>query len=234
MSNVQSTNEKLLRFELYCTTRSEADKSILTLSTASLGLIVTLLTSDKVSSIFELMLFVLGALCFLICIFTVTKIFAENAKYIASPQADGSQLKTLDTITKYAFMGGIILTTIASIIISINTLTNNLKEKTLYEQQRTNQQDSIQKSSLHQGQLGGGKCDLKTSEVASRTTESALVKSKKGLINMPNEKMINYNEDTIKKSWEGANSILEQPSNESSSNDDNSNSNNSESNSDNE
>lgn len=221
MANEQSTqpsNEALLRFELYCTTRSEADKSILTLSTAGLGLTVTLLTGNKVSSTFELVLFILGALCFLICIFTVTKIFAENSKYIASQWADDSLLITLDTIAKYAFRGGIAFTAIASVVVSINNLTNNLNEQSIYEQQGSKQQSPIRQPSLRQGQLGGGECDLKTAETISETTESAPIKSEEGLSDMSNEKLTHDNMDTVKKSWEGANSILEQTTTDSSGN----------------
>ena len=222
----QQHQEKLMRFELYCTTRSEADKSLLTLSTAGLGLIVALLTGDKIASLYELVLFILGALCFVICIFSVLSIFNKNANYIAQKDSDDKQLICLDSVAKYAFRFGIAITALAAIIVSINNFTNNMKDKAINEYKQSGLQSTNSPSTKYMGtrQLGGSKLHTETTRERQPTTGHPTTEGQEVIANERVE-LINTNEVEIKKSWEGANSILDTPpqeqSNESSSNDSN-------------
>lgn len=123
------SSEMLMRFELFCTTRLETDKSILALSTAGLGLIVTLLTSSHIKDFYTLLIFILAAFFFLSCIVAILWIFDENASYIANPDADGSKLTKLDLVAKITFSIGIFLTLCASANVSINNVKRNIKEE---------------------------------------------------------------------------------------------------------
>jgi hypothetical protein len=124
------TDEQLMRFELYCTTRLETDKSILALATAALGLIVTLLTGSHVKDFYTLITFVLSALSFVVCIISVLLIFDFNAKYISSQNSDDNILKNLDRVAKCTFSLGVILTLFAAASVSIKNVERNIKEAT--------------------------------------------------------------------------------------------------------
>ncbi|WP_232846867.1 hypothetical protein [Shewanella nanhaiensis] len=205
-----------MRFQLYCTTRSEADKSLLTLSTAGLGLIVTLLTGDEIASIFELVLFILGALCFGVCIFAILTIFNRNADYIAQKDSDDKQLINLDSIAKYAFRLGIAITALGAITVSINNLTNNIKDKAIDEYKQSEPQSKKTSTTKNMGtrQLGRSELNIET----DRETQTTEQQPKEGREEMTKERieLINTSEVEIKRSWEGANSILDTPPQEQS------------------
>lgn len=96
-------------------TRLEKDKSILTISVAGLGFLITFLnltTLDKIS--YSLLL--LSSICFLFCIYTVIVIFDKNADYIISVVTDDDSfaekeinLRKLDKRSINAFYIGILL-----------------------------------------------------------------------------------------------------------------------------
>lgn len=204
--------QRLLRFELFCTTRLEADKSLLALSSAGVGLIVTLLTGDNLASIYELLLFLLGAISFGVCIFAVLAIFQGNAKYIQSNQSDGSLLALLDKTARASFALGIALTAFAAVLVSVNNLTSNLKEQLKDEpRQIQSQQDS------HQEQLGWSeRYPARTKgQIDSGTISKSIGQDRQEITEnntMTNNNMTDPQPQTVKKSWDGANSILDTPS----------------------
>ncbi|WP_429118261.1 hypothetical protein [Aeromonas veronii] len=122
------TDEQLMRFELYCTTRLETDKSVLTLATAALGLIVTLLTSSHVKDFCTLIAFVSSALLFVVCVVSVLFIFDFNAKYIASQGSNDKALKILDFVARFTFSLGVVVTLCAAANVSIKNVERNIKE----------------------------------------------------------------------------------------------------------
>lgn len=114
----------------WLTTRFELDKSLLTLSTAGIGLIITLISTVGVRSIESLILSLLTMVCFLITLICVLSIFGRNAKYIqatisgSGPTSDPF-LASLDRIAVVSFMGGVIL----AAIIGISTAANAYIDK---------------------------------------------------------------------------------------------------------
>lgn len=213
-SNEQEHQEQLVRFQLFCTTKLEADKSLLTLSTAGLGLIITLLTGDKVASIFELVLFILGSVLFVVCIFAILSIFNRNADYIAKKDSDDKHLVHLDSIAKYAFRLGIAITALGAIVVSINNLTNNIKGKAIDEYKRNETQtEPLQHNKLDRGQLGWRERNSKASSEKLSTTKPIAAEGQK-IMSDPKIEMVNTKPTEIKKSWEGANAILDTPKQE--------------------
>lgn len=213
--------KRLLRTELFCTTRLEADKSLLVLSSAGVGLIVTLLTGDNLASMYELLLFLLGATFFGVCIFAVLAIFQGNAKYIQSPQSDGSSLVLLDKTAKATFALGIAFTAFAAVSVSVNNLTSNLKEQLKDEPRQIESKQAPQEHQF-QGQLG--RSERNTSQTSTQEHSEATSKSIRQERQRVKESntMTNYNitdpqKEPIKKSWEGANNILDTPSSDDSS-----------------
>lgn len=91
-------------------TKIEKDKSILTLSVAGLGFLVTLGNISLTPNAFECILFAISSLCFLFCIYFILKIFDENAEYIIALTVDDNnhieeenKLKKLDKYVKNLF-----------------------------------------------------------------------------------------------------------------------------------
>ncbi|PSU88915.1 hypothetical protein C0W42_11295 [Photobacterium kishitanii] len=151
----QPSAEQLLRVELFCTTRLESDKSILTLSTAGLGLIVTLLTGDNVTSVFELVVFLLSGLSFLVCSFSILRVFKKNADYIQDFNEDAAivrELQILDIVTSYSFKAGMAFIVLAALIVSSNNLDKNMRERVKNEQSANTEQTT--RAKLREEKLG--------------------------------------------------------------------------------
>jgi len=129
MSDELSAKEKKrIRYETYCSTFTDAwvntniekDKSILTISSGAIALLVTLLTSFKVSSIYILYYYFAALFYFLVTIILIIIVFEKNADYIELLLTDkendknGIRLKTLlfylDRTIIYCFLAGILTT----------------------------------------------------------------------------------------------------------------------------
>lgn len=214
--------QKLLRFELFCTTRLEADKSLLALSSAGVGLIVTLLTGDNLASIYELLLFLFGAISFGACILTVLAIFNGNATYIQSSKSDGRMLAILDKVARYSFFIGIALTSLAAVLVSVNNLTSNLKEQ-MTDEPRQIESKQTNRKDLCEGQLGGSEChpNPQATSTNSKPTSGSTQQTRQTVNRdneMANEKTTDTSPLNIKKSWDGANNIFDDPSTDDDSN----------------
>lgn len=125
----------------WLTTRFELDKSLLTLSTAGIGLVITLISTVGVRSIESLILSLLTMVCFVITLISVLSIFVRNAKYIqasmtGSASASDPFLASLDRIAVVSFMGGVILAS----VIGISTAANAYIDKAakMSENSKTN------------------------------------------------------------------------------------------------
>lgn len=206
----QPSDLQLLRLELFCTTKLEADKSILTLSTAGLGLIVTLLTGDNVTSLLELVIFLLSGLSFLVCSFSILRVFNKNADYIQdvneSPALE-KELKILDTVISYSFKAGMGLIVLAALLVSSNNLDKNIKERIKNEQQTKT--ESTIKSNTSGDQLE--RCDFNNQTATTTATER-----QEGLIIVTdNKNKQNNHSDEKEKSWVGSILIVkpQQPQN---------------------
>ncbi len=106
----------------------ERDRSLLTLSVAGLGVLLTLM-STAVNSITALILYYLAVFALLMCIFSVLLIFQRNKKYIenvicGSESAD-PWLTILDIVAVCSFVIGILFCA----IIGISSATSTYFEK---------------------------------------------------------------------------------------------------------
>ncbi|SKA71174.1 hypothetical protein [Enterovibrio nigricans] len=110
-------------------TKFELDKSLLTLSTGAIGLLVTLLTTVGASSVEGLVLYFVALLSFLVCIVSILFVFKRNAKHlegiVTETQTNDPLLKSLDTSAAISFVFGVILT----LIIGGTTAINQFIEK---------------------------------------------------------------------------------------------------------
>lgn len=132
-----SDEERLLRFELFCQTRSEADKSMLTLSTASLGFVITFLLSRDLPNWWVFSALVVSGLLFAFCCGSVLGIFQLNASYIQLAERDDrtltkvkqveKRLILMDKIARVSFIGGLLLTSAAALLTAIPEIKKNIE-----------------------------------------------------------------------------------------------------------
>jgi len=115
-------------------TKFERDKSLLALSTAATGLLLTLISTVGIRSVESLVLYISALFCFVICLITVLIIFSENARYLQDVivhNGDGDRvLSILDKIAIYFFMLGVILALAIGISTAIQSYSDKAKTMT--------------------------------------------------------------------------------------------------------
>lgn len=114
-------------------TALEHDKSILTLSAAGIGLLVTLLTTTGINSEMVLLFYMAAILCFLLSITCVLLIYNRNKDHIveAITSSNSGQdifLRELDRIVLIAFGAGVVFSVSIGISTGINSYTKEKQE----------------------------------------------------------------------------------------------------------
>lgn len=105
-------------------TSMEKDKSILTLSVAGIGFLVTLLNLSTTISRIDYALFILAAIAFLVSIYSIVTTFGKNADYILDLVQDKDvtikeyKLKVLDKLAISSFYIAIVSSILLGISIS--------------------------------------------------------------------------------------------------------------------
>ena len=124
-------------------TKLEKDKSILTLSVAGLGFLITFTNFAEKLGVFSYVIFLLSALAYLICIFNVITIFDKNALYIIEVTTNSGkddelelQLKKHDKIAIHSFYLGILLSFALGLSTSIQS---QIEEFPVSEKNKTSQ-----------------------------------------------------------------------------------------------
>jgi len=108
-------------------TRLERNRTIVTLSSAGIGLLVTLMTATKIVSSLQIVFYGFGVVSFLIAIVYCIQIFGRNAKLIEATLSDPKHSLTLsrwDRIAVVAFITGVISSGAAGIISAEQHLPN--------------------------------------------------------------------------------------------------------------
>lgn len=132
------SNEKKIQYysalvQAWLDTKIERDKSLLALSTAGIGLLITLLTTVGASSNYSIILYCIAIFCFLVCIIAVLIIFKRNAEHlkqvIKNKESTDPVLKKLDKISFISFILGILLSCILGISTGINSLPKSREAK---------------------------------------------------------------------------------------------------------
>jgi hypothetical protein len=112
-------------------TSMEKDKSILTLSVAGIGFLVTLLNLSKTIDYVDLSLFIIAAISFLVSIYCVVTLFGKNADYIVDLTQDRDitlkeyKLRQFDKWAIRSFY----LAIIVSIVLGVSTSTSLVKQE---------------------------------------------------------------------------------------------------------
>jgi len=102
-------------------TKLERDKTLITLSTGAIGLLVTLITTVGTSELFILVSYIFAIILFMTCSVSVIIILDKNAKHIEASLKNRNEtndsLKYLDIVALYSFIIGIVF----SLIIGLST-----------------------------------------------------------------------------------------------------------------
>ena len=137
-------------------TKMEKDKSLLTLSSFGIGLIGTILTTVGVNSLFEIIVYGLIILCFLVTIISSIIVFDKNANVLkeeidvlckkSDKVTSTKLLKCLDKIMFWSFISGLIIFLCIGILSSYSKLNKGDRTNESKEQQRipTNSSNTIQ------------------------------------------------------------------------------------------
>ncbi len=120
-------------------TALERDKSLLTLSAAGLGLLVSLMATVGVKSTASLMLYGVAALAFLVCLVSVLMVLGANKMVIERALSQQSQppIAWLDKTAMSSFAVGALLSAIIGFSTAINSYLAG--EKAMATHERTNQ-----------------------------------------------------------------------------------------------
>ena len=134
--------------QAFFTTALEKDKSILTLSSGAIGLLITFGSNFNITNTAEKLLYIFSLISFLICIIILILIFDKNKDYIIADIKEKKELvnkheqtlKYLDNSAMFLFLLGVILATILSISLIIKPKTkenlmnrDDIIEKTVKE-----------------------------------------------------------------------------------------------------
>lgn len=129
MSEPNDTNDSEVEFYsqgvgAWFNSALERDKSLLTLSVAGVGFLVSIMQT-AIYSVCTLILFIGAIQSFLVCVGSVLWIFKRNQKHIIEvfngKEDSDTVLGTLDNIAIYSFMSGMLLSAILGISMSITT-----------------------------------------------------------------------------------------------------------------
>ncbi|GAW97983.1 MULTISPECIES: hypothetical protein [Colwellia] len=151
-------NDKDLAFysstlNAWYTTRFEKDKHLLSLSSAGIGLLVTLLTAIGTNSVYTAIIYGLALICFLISIISVLGVFSRNSTYLESVVSGNDNndviLTILDKTAVLSFVLGIIFTLLVGAFSSIEKLKNKENCMSNNIEQMVNQNKEIKKKSLN-------------------------------------------------------------------------------------
>lgn len=108
------------------TTRFEKDKHLLSLSSAAIAVLVTLITAVGVKSPYTGVMYGLAVTSFLVCILTVLSVFGRNADYLQNvvqgSDATDPTLRTMDKVSKSSFIFGIVFTLLVGLFSGIDDL----------------------------------------------------------------------------------------------------------------
>lgn len=108
------------------TTKMEHDKSLLTLSTAAVGVLITVITKFAIATSMEMGVLAAALLAFIVCLVSVLAVYKRNCTHlvnvIRNDEPIDKWLTVLDWISLISFVSGIILASTLGILMAIDSL----------------------------------------------------------------------------------------------------------------
>ncbi|WP_157379960.1 hypothetical protein [Burkholderia ubonensis] len=121
--------------DAFYATSLEYDKNILTLAAGGLGLLVTLLTTVGLTSLVELVAYLIGIVAFTVTLGLLLWTFLLNKSHIIAvvggdDELSTRQLKIIDRISKATFGAGIFCAAVVGVLTAINSYETKVKAMT--------------------------------------------------------------------------------------------------------
>jgi hypothetical protein len=107
----------------------EYDKSLLALSAAGIGLLLTLLTTDRISSVVMIVLYIAAILFFLACVLSVLAIFRGNRTHIEQVLSGKPALDPILTVLDHVAITSFVVAVILTAVIGISTAVDSYSRK---------------------------------------------------------------------------------------------------------
>jgi hypothetical protein len=164
-------------YNAFFNTRLEKDKSILTLSVAGLGFLISITNLSSKLAHWEFVIFILAAICYLVSIYLTVEIFGSNGEYLIDNVMNHSTtdekeraLDKMDKIAKYSFYSGILISFILGSSISY---TKNFEGKNMADKKAntTLTNNSFAGVSLFKDSFSGA-TKMKPVQAAQPTTQN--------------------------------------------------------------
>lgn len=112
--------------EGWITTRLEHDKSLLTLSSGGIGLLITLKATVGFHSEWSFVAFILAIVAFVVCVIVVLFIFDRNSKHleevVKTGKAHDTLLASFDRLAFSAFLVGVVLSCTVGFATTVHSL----------------------------------------------------------------------------------------------------------------
>lgn len=134
-------------YNAWFNTKLEKDKSIITISSAAIGLLITILTSKGVDHYYQIFLYIFAFVGFATSIIHSIDIFDINAdhieKVVTNSGDDNDALHRCEMIIKLSFYAGILFTIFIGSSYSINKLLKDIEEKKMSAEKTKPVQEQI-------------------------------------------------------------------------------------------
>jgi hypothetical protein len=122
-------------------TRLEHDKSLLTLSTAAIGVLIALASKITLTSLALLILYIAALLSFILCLTAVLWIYRQNSKHLEnmlkSDAARDRLLSFLDPAALCAFAAGILFSSLLGLAIAVDSFKSQEHQMSVNDKGKT-------------------------------------------------------------------------------------------------
>ncbi len=143
----QNIQDYSVRLTAWFATKLEKDKSVLAISSAAVGLLVSVLVGKGIQNYLQIFLFVFALLGFMIAIIAVIQIFDKNAEQVERNIADGGDINKIlsryETVISVSFYIGILFTIFLGISYGMNQYLKEKGEKKVAEDKSKSPQEIL-------------------------------------------------------------------------------------------
>ncbi|WP_024955106.1 hypothetical protein [Sulfurospirillum arcachonense] len=177
-------------------TKMERDKTLVTLSSAAIGLLITVLTTVGVQSIYEIVLFIISIVAFIITIWSALVIYQLNSKHLEDALRGSSEsdpnLEKYDKLSIRAFISGTVFALLVGTVSAYNKIT--LKEEKMGNQEQNKSKTVMINDSIN-GIAGLSPQNIETKSINGVTNlNPETIQQPKAEISQPQEQNVTSND----------------------------------------
>lgn len=128
-------------------TKMERDRTILTISSGAIGVLITLLTTVGAKNCLEIILFMFAFVLFITTVILVLNIFSENSRYIeeiiVSGKKEDFRLSYLDKISTWTFIGGLVISVFIGVLLANEKLNEQTRGNAMADEKKIHNTDNV-------------------------------------------------------------------------------------------